>query len=770
MSAIRFSRLTPASIFCAWLALTLLAALPAAAQTPTTVLALTGAAGQPVSPDGTTIAQGRDGNLYLTSQFGGPSTAPTLFKVTPAGVLTSVYSPGGILFGTTLGTDGDIYASNYNGGANGFGDLFKVTPSGTATLLYTFLFSSGPANPYAPPIEAASGIYYGTTIESEERDGYVPESVAYSVTPAGVFKIVHTFTGTDGQNVYASLVQGTDGNFYGCSAAGGTDNDGVIFKMTAAGTVTVLHNFAGTDGAGCYYSLVQGTDGNFYGVAGGGADSVGVVFKISPSGVYSVIHNFNGTTDGSYPNASLIQATDGNLYGVTGSQGNGDAGSIYKVTTAGVLTTLYSFTSGADGGIPQTALMQHTNGLLYGSTYTGGDLNCFTTVYYGGQSVINAGCGVIFSLNIKAKPFVRLVSTSGKVGSKIGVLGQDFSASSVVKFNGMTATTVTRTGTTFLMATVPAGATDGKVTVTTGTTTLTSAQKFVVHNSWSSGAAMPTARFGAFTGAIGTNIYVVGGATNSGYQVTGVNEIYNTSTNKWTTGASDPNPRELGASAVVNGILYVIGGSTSGSNPVNLVEAYNPVSNSWTTKSAMPVAMNSMPAVVDKNIIYVIGGYDPNTQVWYDTAQSYNTTTDTWTTKAPMSVATSWEAVGLLGTTIVAADGNIAPSGASTGASEGYSVTNNTWKQLTADPTPRQQSCFAAINGQLFAAGGAGSTTVLSLNEVYNLTSNSWTTLAAMPNALSTPGSATVGGRLYCIGGAAHDLSSVYNYVQIYQP
>src|SRR5579863_4802238 len=115
------SRPVLAWMLCATLALTLLVVLPAQAQTPTTVYALTGATGQPISPDGTTIAQGRDGNLYATSQYGGPSTSATLFKVTPGGVLTPVYSPGGFLFGTTLGSDGDLYSSNYNGGSNGFG-------------------------------------------------------------------------------------------------------------------------------------------------------------------------------------------------------------------------------------------------------------------------------------------------------------------------------------------------------------------------------------------------------------------------------------------------------------------------------------------------------------------------------------------------------------------------------------------------------------------------------------------------------------------------
>lgn len=293
----------------------------------------------------------------------------------------------------------------------------------------------------------------------------------------------------------------------------------------------------------------------------------------------------------------------------------------------------------------------------------------------------------------------------------------------------------------------------------------------VNHNTWTTGAAMPTARFGAFAGAIGKNIYVIGGATNSGYQATGVNEIYNTKKNTWTTGAPDPTPRELGASAVVNGILYVIGGSMSGSNPLSLVEAYDPVSNSWTTKASMPTARNSMPAVVDKGIIYVIGGYDPNTQVWYDNVESYNPATDTWTEEAPLLLATSWQSAGLLGTTIAAVDGNIAPNGNSTGESEGYSVKKNAWTQLTPDPTARQQSCFAAIKGQLYVAGGYGTGTTLSVNEAYSAKTKSWTTLASMPDAVLTPGSATLGGRLYCFGGASNvHIDNVLDDVQIYQP
>jgi len=287
----------------------------------------------------------------------------------------------------------------------------------------------------------------------------------------------------------------------------------------------------------------------------------------------------------------------------------------------------------------------------------------------------------------------------------------------------------------------------------------------VNHNTWSSGTAMPTARFGPFTGAIGKNIYVVGGATNAQYQTTAVNEIYSTTKKKWTTGAPDPTARALGASAVVNGILYVIGGSNSGGD-LNLVEAYDPVSNTWSTKASMPTPRNSMAAAVDKGVIYVIGGYNGG---FLTTVESYNTTTDTWAEEAPLLLAKAWQATGLLGGTIMAADGNISAPPGYTGDNEGYNVKKNKWTTLTADPTPRLEACFSVISGKLYVAGGWNGT-LLGVNEAYSSTTKSWTTLASMPNAVETPGSAVVGGRLYCIGGSNGNLSTVFNYVQIYQP
>jgi hypothetical protein len=138
--------------------------------------------------------------------------------------------------------------------------------------------------------------------------------------------------------------------------------------------------------------------------------------------------------------------------------------------TTGIFTTLYSFTDTTDGDNPQSPLRQHTNGLLYGNTYSAGDFSVCA----------GRGCGVFFSLDVGAPAFASLVSTSGKEGAKIGILGQGFGSSSVVKFDGVAATSFTRQGTTYISATVPAGAVTGKVTVTTGATTLSSYVEFRV--------------------------------------------------------------------------------------------------------------------------------------------------------------------------------------------------------------------------------------------------------------------------------------------------
>jgi N-acetylneuraminic acid mutarotase len=463
---------------------------------------------------------------------------------------------------------------------------------------------------------------------------------------------------------------------------------------------------------------------------------------MTPSGKLTILYSFNSSTDyATNPTAPLLQATDGNFYGVLISRFQ----DLFRFTPAGKLTVLEKFIL-PGGVLPYWPLIQDTNGILYGLLQQGGTVN-------GGE---------LFSLNIGAKPFVSLVSTSGKVGSKIGILGQGFSKSSVVKFGGVQATTLTLEGTTYISATVPEGAIDGTVTVTTGSTVLTSLQTFVVHNSWSSGAVMPTALMGAAAGAIGSEIYVVGGYTLSG--AVGNNQIYNPEKNTWTSGAADPNPRAFAAYAVVNKKLYMFGGS-NGSALLSVAEAYDPATNTWSTLAPVPYVSETASAVADKDVIYVIGGQDYSG--YLTTVESYNTTTNTWTAEAPLPDAQGWAAVGLLGTTVVAADGS--NGSINLGVNQAYNVTNNTWSELTPDPTPRVPGCYGVINGKLYVAGGL-TQTMITLNEDYNPGTKKWVTLAPIPQGPGiAAGSVVAGGNLYCFGGGIF-LTNVYDYVQIYQP
>ena len=143
----------------------------------------------------------------------------------------------------------------------------------------------------------------------------------------------------------------------------------------SAQTFASLLDFAGSNGAGSSASLLQAEDGKLYGSTGvGGADSVGTIFKVSTRGVLRSIHGFD-VTDGAYPAASLAQANNGAFYGTTILGGANGWGSVFKITPDGTLTTLYSFCSQSncpDGSYLYGGLVQGTDGSFYGATGAGG--------------------------------------------------------------------------------------------------------------------------------------------------------------------------------------------------------------------------------------------------------------------------------------------------------------------------------------------------------------------------------------------------------------
>jgi len=439
------------------------------------------------------LTQGRDGNLYGYSYAGGASNAGSIWKTDTAGTVSVIYNfPSGnaCQSGMILGNDGNFYSTGLTN-CSGAGYVFKVTPAGVLTVLHAF---TGTPDGYNPGFLTlySDGNFYGITSQGGANNA----GSIFKITPTGTLTTIYSFSGVNNfSNPTGGLTVGNDGNFYGTQD--GPDGKGSIFKITSAGKLTVLHTFTGNpDGASPNGGVTLGKDGNFYGVTqyGGvnydGQVDEGTFFKMTPSGTVTILHSFNAATDFAvYPAEPVVLATDGNFYGaINGCAEFGCVGGpqdVYKVTASGTLTPLVEFatSNGIDSYWP---VSQDTNGTLFGITQQGGSSNG----------------GVLFSLNVSAPAFARLVSTAGKEGGMIGILGQGFTNSSVVKFGGVQAASVQASGATFLSATVPAGALSGSVTVTTGTKTLTSSQNFRVAPTFPS--------FSPASGSVGTPVILTG--------------------------------------------------------------------------------------------------------------------------------------------------------------------------------------------------------------------------------------------------------------------
>ncbi len=326
----------------------------------------------------TALTKGADGNFYGTTQQGGLYNNGTVFQVTPTGVLTTIYNFTNGTDGTapaaalTLGNDGNLYGTA-NGGPGGYGSVFQVTPAGQLTTLYNFTGGEDGGIP-APTalVKSSDGSFYGATV-SYDPSGFSPyPGTIYQITPAGTLTTLHAFTDpTDGPVV--GLIQGRDGNLYGTSN-GGTNSSGRVFRFTPAGVLTSLYSFdGGVAGGNPAGSLVQGRDGKFYGVTQqGGVSGGGTVYAIDTVGALTTLASFDNAAGGGFPYAGLALGTDGNFYGTTLMGGTNGWGTVFRVTRAGVLKSLYSFTNGTDGGQPLAGLTQGADGNFYGTTYAGG--------------------------------------------------------------------------------------------------------------------------------------------------------------------------------------------------------------------------------------------------------------------------------------------------------------------------------------------------------------------------------------------------------------
>ena len=327
-----------------------------------------------------------NGSLYGTTFGGGSDNWGSIFRVSTSGSgFTTLYSftggndggdpyAGLVLSGGTLyGAASDVYTPS----GNGYGGLFSIAASGSDfTSLFTFTATEG-SIPYGGLI-LSGGTLYGTT----SQGGASNQGTVFSVnTSNGSCAYLHNFAGepSDGSLPYGTLILGRDGNFYGTTYSGGTDNDGTIFQMTTNGVLATLVSFDGTDGSNPYGALTLGSGGSFFGTTySGGRNEEGTAFKLTTNGAFSLLIPFDNT-DGEYPYAGLTLGSNDDFYGTTSQGGSGGYGTVFRMTPSGGLTTLVSF-GYTNGASPQADLTQDNYGNFYGTTYSGGS-NGYGTVF-----------------------------------------------------------------------------------------------------------------------------------------------------------------------------------------------------------------------------------------------------------------------------------------------------------------------------------------------------------------------------------------------------
>jgi uncharacterized repeat protein (TIGR03803 family) len=289
------------------------------------------------------LIEGLDGNFYGTTSGFGPFGGGTVFEITPAGQLTTLYSfcqqgIGGCadgeypLAGIVQGSNGDFYGTTYYGGANAWGTVFKVTPTGTLTTLHSFAGTPTEGGyPSAGLVQGADGNFYGTTLHGGISTCFEGCGTVFRITPEGVFSTLHTFEGPEGESPAAGLIQATDVNFYGTTIGGGNNGAGTLYSFCAQPSCA--------DGSGPWGGLLQATSGTLYGTTYGGGNlscqGCGTVFSLD-MGLGPFVETL--PTIGKVGAAIRILGTD--LTGATSVTFNGTAATFTIVSPTEIKTTV----------------------------------------------------------------------------------------------------------------------------------------------------------------------------------------------------------------------------------------------------------------------------------------------------------------------------------------------------------------------------------------------------------------------------------------------
>lgn len=272
------------------------------------------------------LVQASDGNLYGTTFSGGLHGQGAVFRMTLRGDFTVLHAfipgpntdgqrPAGTLI---QANDGLLYGTTAGGGWS-YGNVFRIATDGS-NFAVVYTFDGTLIGPTGGVIQASDGNLYGTI----SGDAVYDPGGIFSITTGGTSRWTHAFSGSDGSCPVAGLIQAPDGNLYGTTESGGPDNRGTIFRIGMDATFTSIHSFLTasytSDGGGPACTLIQPPDGNLYGTTpGGGSQNGGTLFRISTSGTFATV--FDAMPYRSFPDTGVIQASDGNFYGTFGSDG-----------------------------------------------------------------------------------------------------------------------------------------------------------------------------------------------------------------------------------------------------------------------------------------------------------------------------------------------------------------------------------------------------------------------------------------------------------------
>jgi|HubBroStandDraft_1064217.scaffolds.fasta_scaffold02256_7 uncharacterized repeat protein (TIGR03803 family) len=374
------------ALSCAVLLITVIQALPAQAQLSELYAFQYNSATTSNYPDGAIpmaeLIEGADGNYYTTTNIGGAGTCP-----------------------------GEVENQ-----IPGCGAVVKITPAGVLSVLYSFPYDTSTSTapdgwfPQAGLVQGKDGNFYGVATEGgtggeacADTTGLSGCGTVFKLTKTGTLTVLHSFCGgsgcgslaTDGAEPTGRMVFGANGDLYGTTQTGGIYdgfyNQGTIFRITTSGVYEILHLFSGNfgptpDGANPAAGLTLASNGDFYGTTtAGGASKDGTVFKMTPAGKVTLLHSFTGSSDGSMPIGALVQASDGNLYGTCYSGGANGTGTAFRITTKGAFTKIYDFAAQASPGnigyLPRAGLIQASDGNLYGTAWEGGAFEVTGTIY-----------------------------------------------------------------------------------------------------------------------------------------------------------------------------------------------------------------------------------------------------------------------------------------------------------------------------------------------------------------------------------------------------